>query len=69
MRPRGRKVIGDLRQHRGRTLLAVLAIAVGLAASGTVLDTWALVRIATRDGFLASDPVACLLYTSDAADE
>lgn len=61
MRPRGRKVIGDLRQHRGRTLLAVLAIAVGLAASGTVLDTWALVRIATRDGFLASDPVAATL--------
>lgn len=59
--PRWRKVLGDLRQHRGRTLLAVLAIAVGLAAAGTVLDTWALVRVATRDGFLASDPVAATL--------
>lgn len=59
--PRWRKAIGDLRQHRGRTLLAVLAIAVGLAAAGTVLDTWALVQVATREGFLASDPVAATL--------
>lgn len=59
--PRWRKMLGDLRAHRGRTVLAVLAMAVGLAGAGTVLDTWALVRVATRDGFLASDPPAATI--------
>jgi len=61
MSPRWKKAIGDLRAHRGRTLLAMVAIALGLAAAGTVLDTWALVRVATRDGYLASDPAAATL--------
>ena len=35
--PRWRKALGDLRAHRGRTLLATLAIAASLAGAGTVL--------------------------------
>ncbi len=58
---RWRKAAGDLKAHRGRTLLAVLAIAASLAAAGTVLDAWALVKVATREGFLASDPPAATI--------
>jgi putative ABC transport system permease protein len=60
--PRWRKAVGDLRAHRGRTLLATLAIAAGLAGAGTVLNAWALVKVATRDGFLAADPPAATLH-------
>lgn len=59
--PRWRKALGDLRAHRGRTLLATLAIAASLAGAGTVLNAWALVRVATREGFDASDPPAATL--------
>lgn len=59
--PRWRKALGDLLQHKGRTMLVVLAIAVGLAGAGVVLDAWALVRVATRDGFHESDPAAATL--------
>jgi putative ABC transport system permease protein len=48
--------------HKARTLLVVLAIAVGVAGSGTILVAWALVQRATRDGYLASDPPAATLY-------
>ena len=64
--PRWRKAAGDLSMHRGRTLLSVLAIAVGLAAGGTVLNSWALVRMATREGYLASDPAAATLRVDSA---
>jgi putative ABC transport system permease protein len=64
--PRWRKAVGDLRAHRGRTALAVLAIAAGLAGAGTVLNAWALVRVATRDGFLAADPPAATLEVDSA---
>ena len=59
--PRWRKALGDLRFHKGRTLLVIVAITVGLAAAGTILNAWALVRVATREGFLASDPAAATL--------
>ncbi|MFN0183350.1 MAG: ABC transporter permease [Aquabacterium sp.] len=56
--PRWRKVLGDLGQHRARSALVALALALGLAAAGTVLATWALVQRATQDGFLASRPAS-----------
>ncbi len=60
--PRWRKAAGDLRAHPGRTALVVLAIAVGLAGAATILDAWALVRVATQRGYLASDPPAATLH-------
>ncbi len=67
--PRWRKAIGDLREHVGRTVVVVLAIAVGLAAAGSILNAWALVRVATIEGYLASDPAAATirLDSTDAA--
>ena len=58
-----RKVVRDLWLHRGRTALAVVAIAVGVAGSGGVLNTWSLVRIATTREFEASRPPTAILRT------
>ena len=48
----------DLWQHRARSLLVVVAVALGLAAAGTILNAWALVERATDEGYRASLPVS-----------
>lgn len=58
------KVVRDVWLHRSRTVLVVLAIAVGMLGAGAVLDTWALLRRVTRDQFLASNPASATLRTS-----
>jgi len=58
---RWRKVFRDAWLHRGRTVLVVVAIAAGLAGGGIVLNAWALVRVVTHEGFLASRPAAATL--------
>ena len=60
---RWRKVLRDLWLHKARTLLVVLAIALGIVGAGSVLDTWALLRRVTRDGFLATNPASATLRT------
>jgi putative ABC transport system permease protein len=57
----------DLWQHRTRSVLVVLAVALGLTAAGTVLNAWALVERATDDGYRASRPVSATLVL-DRAD-
>ncbi|MFN8573257.1 MAG: FtsX-like permease family protein [Gemmatimonadaceae bacterium] len=61
MTPRWLKVGRDLWLHAPRTALVVLAIAVGLAGAGTVLNAWALVEVATTRGYLASQPASATL--------
>ncbi|HVT57057.1 MAG TPA: ABC transporter permease [Thermoanaerobaculia bacterium] len=61
--PRWRKVRRDLGLHKARTLLVVLAIAIGILGAASVLDTWTLVRQATRDQFRASNPPSATLRT------
>lgn len=56
------KVLRDATQHLPRTLVVSVAIAVTLAGAGTVLISWALVRRATDEGYLTSDPPAATLY-------
>ena len=51
----------DLRLHWSRTMLVVVAIAVGLAGAGSVLDTWSLVRQVTREEYRASNPASATL--------
>lgn len=58
---RWRKTYRDAWGHRARTLLVVLAVALGLIGGGTVLDAWALVRTATQASYAASHPVAATL--------
>ena len=59
--PRWRKVARDIGQHRARSLLVVLAMATGLTGAGAILDTWALVKRATVDGYRASLPASATL--------
>ncbi|MEC5217985.1 putative ABC transport system permease protein [Actimicrobium sp. GrIS 1.19] len=58
---RWRMVVRDARRHRARTLLVVVAVALGLIGAGAVLDAWALVRTATQTVYGASHPVAATL--------
>ncbi len=57
----------DLWQHRARSVLVVLAVALGLMAAGTILNAWALVERATDLGYRASLPVSATLVL-DRAD-
>ncbi len=66
--PRWRKVLRDAWLHRSRTTLVVLAIAIALAGAGTILDTWALVQRATREGYRASNPASATLHTESIDD-
>jgi len=61
--PRWRKVLRDAWLHRARTLLVILAIAVGVAGAGAVLNSWALVRRVTREGYQASNPASATIRT------
>ncbi|WP_266182017.1 ABC transporter permease [Dyella humicola] len=58
---RWRKTLRDALGHRARTLLVVLAVALGLMGAGAILDAWALVRVTTQASYLASHPVAATL--------
>ncbi len=66
--PRWRKVLRDAWLHKSRTMLVALAIAAGIAGAGAVLNAWALVRLVTREEFLASNPASATLRT-DSIDE
>jgi putative ABC transport system permease protein len=68
LRPRWRKVLRDLWLHKPRTVLVLLAIAVGIAGAGAVLDTWALLRRVTAAEFLASNPAGATLRTESIDD-
>ena len=58
---RWRKIVRDAWLHKPRTMLAVVAIAIGLAASGAVLDAWGLVERVTATTYLASHPASATL--------
>jgi putative ABC transport system permease protein len=58
---RWRNTFRDAWGHRSRTLLVVLAVALGLIGGGTVLNAWALVRTTTQASYAASHPVAATL--------
>lgn len=63
MGTRWKKAARELWLHRGRTLLVVAAIGLGITGSGSVLNTWALLRKATGEGYLATNPPAATLST------
>lgn len=67
LEPRWRKVFRDLWLHKARLALVVPAIAAGLIAAGTVLNTWALVDRAVAREFAASNPPSATFWT-DTAD-
>ncbi len=61
--PRWRKVLRDVWLHKPRTILVVLAIAIGIVGAGSVLNTWALLRVVVDEGYRATNPASATLWT------
>jgi len=68
MSPRWKKVFRDAWHHKGRTVLVVLAIAIGITGAGSVLNTWSLLRVVTHDGYLATNPASATLRLDSTDD-
>ncbi|VVB97395.1 FtsX-like permease family protein [uncultured archaeon] len=62
------KVLRDMWLNRSRTLLAALAIAIGVFGVGSVLAGYAILTQEINTNFLATNPASAILYT-DNADE
>jgi putative ABC transport system permease protein len=58
----------DLWLHKSRTLLVVSAIVIGIVGAGAVLDTWSILRIVTKDGYLATNPPSATLRVDSVDD-
>jgi putative ABC transport system permease protein len=66
---RWRKVVRDLREHRIRSLLVVLSIAVGVMAVGTIAGANALLERNLADGYVATKPSSASLFTTVPFDQ
>lgn len=63
-RPRWKKVIADLSGNRGRTLLVIASIAVGLFAFGVIATLYVVIRQDMRAGYTAIQPANIQIRTS-----
>ncbi|MFW6079117.1 MAG: FtsX-like permease family protein [Gemmatimonadota bacterium] len=68
LRPRWRKVLRDAALHPQRTILVILAIAVGLIGAGSVLNTYSLLERTVAEGYAATNPPSAVLRT-EAVDD
>ena len=68
MRTRWNKALRDLWLNRTRSLLAVLAIALGVTGFGSVLSTYSILTRELNAGYLATNPASATLWT-DRIDE
>src|ERR1700675_3757588 len=59
--PRWLKMLRDTWLHKARTLLVMVAIALGMTAAGALLNAWALVQHVTESSYRASEPVSATL--------
>ncbi|RRR76592.1 MAG: ABC transporter permease [Candidatus Viridilinea halotolerans] len=64
MPPRWNKIRRDLLQHRSRTLLVVLSIAIGVLAFGTIMAASLMLERELRRSFLATNPASAYLTTT-----
>lgn len=58
-----RKAVRDVRGQAGRTVLVVLAIALGIAGFGSVLATYAILTRELNAGYLATNPASAVFHT------
>jgi putative ABC transport system permease protein len=65
---RWRKMLRDAWLHKSRTLLVMLAVAIGMIGAGSLLDAWALVRRVTAETYVASHPASATLRLDGAVD-
>src|SRR5450755_4132939 len=61
------KAFRDFWRERTRTVLVVIAIALGISAFQAVLSSYAILKRELNDGYLATNPAAAILRT-DRAD-
>ena len=61
MSTRWRKAIRDFWQERARTILVVLAIALGISAFAAVLSSYAILTRELDQGYLATNPASAVL--------
>jgi putative ABC transport system permease protein len=61
MRPRWRKLLGDVRMERGRLIALVVAVGVSLVALGAVLGAWSILTRAVADNYLGTRPAEATL--------
>ena len=63
-----RKVLRDMSHNKGRTLLVIAAIAVGVAAAGSILTAYSVITREVDRNFLETNPASATLYL-DSVDE
>ena len=63
-----RKVVADLGQERMRSILVVLAMALGIAGFSTVFSSYAILTRELNTGYLATNPASATL-TTDRVDD
>jgi putative ABC transport system permease protein len=66
---RWRKVVRDLLEHRARTVLVVLSIAVGVVAVGTIAGANTLLERNLANGYAATRPASASLFTAAPFDQ
>jgi putative ABC transport system permease protein len=59
--PRWRKVLGDAAEQRGRLIMMLIAMAVGIFAVGLIATAYAILGRELDAGYLATNPPAALL--------
>lgn len=69
IRPRWKKVVRDLWLHKGRTLVVVLSIAVGVFAVGVIASSQIILSRDLSATYLATNPAHATLLTFEAFDE
>src|SRR5512135_2886947 len=65
MKPRWRKVFHDLLDNKGRTLLVVLSIAVGVFSIGVIAGAYQIISNDMSASYSANKPANIELRTSD----
>ncbi len=68
-RPRWSKVFHDLWDHKGRTILVMLTITVGVFAVGFVGDMFFITLVDLDQNYQAANPHAAVLYTDQFDDD
>jgi len=63
------KVFRDFWQERTRTILVVLAIALGISAFSAVLSSYAILLRELDEGYLATNPASATFWTDTVDDE
>jgi putative ABC transport system permease protein len=66
---RWRKVSRDLWLNKGRTLIVVLSIAVGVFAVGTIATSQIILSRDLTETYLATNPASATILTFDAFDD